>query len=128
MSNKQKFYETCEFSKLNDEWKVKLQDSGFNDIENETGYEDANSEISLLLDNVVNTRSTTYKTLQQTQEYYSLVGSYLHTGTFKNDRIRKIWEMHSEGFSLGEISDKVGLHKTTVFFHVKKHLKKAKGL
>ena len=100
-----KFYETPEFMKLNEQWSKKLEKSGFEDAE------EFNSPRELLKSWHDKRFAAKYSvdTLDETRDYYLAAGNLLNTFTFKNNRDRKIWTMHSEGIPERRIADKLGV-------------------
>lgn len=106
-----KFYETKEFKKLNEEWAKKLEDSEFVDIEkNTTEYE--------YLPVAFDARKTMYKTLETTKEYFSQADDFLQNGKFNSTKEREIWEHHCNGDSIREIAAKMKLTSSPVAYHI----------
>lgn len=107
-----KFYRTKAFFDLNKEWKAKLSEAGFTDLERgPTEYSE--------LPPSVNVHTSRFKTREVTEEYFDLALEYLSHGKFKNTTQRHLWELHCQGLSLAEIAKEMKLGKSTVFYHVK---------
>jgi DNA-binding CsgD family transcriptional regulator len=108
-----KFYETKEFSKLNKEWKKKLKVAypEFKDLE-----EGLKEYWPLVTDKVLRTDKDRIKWTQyaETQQYFQLASSYLHTGNFRNEQHRRCWELHCEGLKNKEIAELLGMNADTV--------------
>jgi hypothetical protein len=98
-----KFYETPEFMKLNEKWAKKLEKDGFEDIE------EFNSPKELLKSwhNMRFAAKNNPDMLNETRDYYLAATNLLNTFTFKNNRDRKIWTMHSEGITERRIAEKL---------------------
>lgn len=81
---------------LLDKWYKKLKNSGFDDIENEDGRlrTGANNNIENI---------QTVDSFENRQEYYRLVGHFLHEHQFKSAFDRIVWQLHGEGKSTREI-------------------------
>ena len=93
MSNKK----TTELSKLQDVWYEKLKKDGFKDIEQRDGnlkQWESHAFGGRYNHNLFNSKS----------KYYQLAGQYLHENEFETEKSKKIWELHSEGFSITQIS------------------------
>lgn len=93
-----KFFQTSEFKSLNDEWKQKLKDSGFADIERD---EDSLPDWSTAF-----ARHPEYG--RSKEEYYRLAGQFLHEYRFRGPEgqwMKRIWELHANGTSIREIVD-----------------------
>lgn len=91
-----KFYETDEFKALDAEWKQKLKDDGFKDIERD---DDRLQDWSAAF-----ARHPEYN--QSKEEYYRLAGQFLHEYRFQGPQAafnRQIWELHANGTSIREI-------------------------
>ena len=85
---KKKFYETEEFAQLNAEWKQKLEESGFDDIEkNET-------------DTIIRPQEF-YPASRYafTKDYYEYCQDVLRNYPFKRDIDQIIFELHAQGMS-----------------------------
>lgn len=83
-----------DFKTLQKMWYQRLKDDGFIDIENKEWH----SRYFV----------TQYSPVQfaNKQEYFRRAQIFLHEFPFKNRRDRKIWRLHSEGFTLREIAKK----------------------
>lgn len=100
-------FKTSEFKALKKKWDEKLKASEFEDIEQEDGnlkawsnsfYCDEASEI----------------VRQAKEEYYRLAAHVLYEYPFKTKRDRFIWEQHSNGVSVRDISK--ALRKKRIFY------------
>lgn len=87
-----KFYQTVDFKALNQEWKQKLKESGFQDIEN-CKNENAVSKQYFATDS-----SMTF-----TEDYADHISHILSTYNFKKPQHRRIIELHAEGKSASKI-------------------------
>ncbi len=92
---------------LQDKWKQKLKDSGFEDIEQEDG-------------NLVSWHSMYYMLrytsaeFAEKQEYYRLARHYLEAWPFDTDRQRRVWELMELGKTYGEIAKIIGVSSRTI--------------
>ena len=95
-------------------WYEKLKKEGFEDLESF----DQKGEPKEIL-------KTTVKPLphgwENAEQYYTYCRRYLHTGTFKSQTEREVWEMFSEGSSQREISRKLDLKRNTVLVTIEIH-------
>lgn len=91
---KKKFYETEEFKRLNKEWQKKLEESGFEDIEK--------SDNDFIRQHQVFTADKVQS--EGGREYYLLCQKILREYDFKDNLHRLIFELHTEGKSVREIS------------------------
>jgi len=78
-------------------WYKKLKDNGFNDIE------DTSTEGRLLK----SWHSFRYKEDEEKTVYYEKAHDILNSHHFKKEEYRAIWEMHCEGLSEREISERL---------------------
>lgn len=92
-----KFFQTQDFKALDAEWKTKLKDSGFEDIEKDE-------------DSLIDWASSAFKRRpeydQSKAEYYRLAGQFLHDYRFRGPDaawLKRIWELHAVGTSIREI-------------------------
>ncbi len=91
-----KFFQSVEFRALNDEWKDKLREEGFRDIERD---EDSLQDWSAAF-----TRHPEWNASKE--EYYRLAGQFLYEYRFRGPNAawtRKIWELHAQGTSIRDI-------------------------
>ncbi len=107
-----KFYQTDAFKALNDQWKQKLNSSGFNDIErDEDSLQDWSTGFS---------RHLEYNASKE--EYYRLAGQFLHEYRFRGKEAawsKKIWELHATGTSIRNIVKQIdpdGQHNPHTLF------------
>ncbi len=84
-----------EFKKLQKTWYKKLKDTGFNDLETESGLSKQN--VGTYFYNVYHPDRFEFQA-----EYYRRVGYFLHTHKFKNTFERRIWELYAEGVTIRE--------------------------
>lgn len=103
---------TKQFNKLQNIWYKKLKESGFHDIENNDESLDKNG---LLTSARFNDRMSpdTYKNKEM---YYQLAGQFLHENIFPTKLHKTIWELHAEGLSGRDISEKIGVLKKTEIY------------
>lgn len=90
---------------LTKKWYKKLEDSGFEDIEAADGNLKRWSNKFYL-------RDSTRVLFESKQEYYRMAGHFLHETSFRNERERLIWELHSEGIG---VEDTISILKTRRF-------------
>lgn len=89
-------YNSKDFKKLQAVWEKKLEQSGFEDIEQADG-------------NLKTWHSEWYKYRSGLEvdmgreEYYRHAGYFLYEYQFKNEMERRIWELHAEGLSIRNI-------------------------
>lgn len=94
-------YRTKKFEALRDKWYAKLEKSGFADAEQKDGHLKEWHSYNFS----GSARSRYSKELfASKEEYYRLAGAFLHSHTFKDERDRIIWEGHTHGKTLDEIS------------------------
>lgn len=100
-----KFYETKQFMELNKKWAKKLEKSGFEDAEDIDSpneylktWHDAKFAIKYSLSQ-----------LEETRDYYLAATHLLNIFTFKNNRDRKIWTMHSDGIPERQIAERLNI-------------------
>lgn len=93
-------FQTKEFKQLQEKWYKKLKSSGYEDIEqDENNLKEWDSYAF---------KSRYNKHLFSSKEaYYQLAGQFLHTYEFMCARDKLIWELHSEGHSITQISEKL---------------------
>lgn len=93
---------SADFKKLQAEWYKKLEQSGFEDIEEEDGSlkERAARYASKYNGTYFQAKKGYYESVE---EYYRLATQFLHSHRFKNKREKLIWEMHSNGTSIRNI-------------------------
>lgn len=80
-------------------WYKKLKDSGFEDIESS---EDSLKSYSNRTFNL--TDKNQHGGWQFKAEYYRMASHLLHDHEFKNERQKYIWELHTNGISVRDIS------------------------
>lgn len=91
-----------EFLELQTKWYKKLEDSGFSDIEqndDNPGKVGGNLKkwSKSLLANIEKTP------FEDKQRYFELAGHFLYDHEFADATEKRIWELHSQGYSLREI-------------------------
>jgi hypothetical protein len=108
-------FNTKEFKSLKSKWYKKLAKSGFEDIEGNEEYFNASDTFTR--------HSSRYRDSVQRfeakQEYYRLAGHFLYDHKFSSTLEKMIWQLHSEGLSIREITKKlqdrnVATHKNKV--------------
>lgn len=88
-----------EFDKLQAKWDAKLKKFGFHDIESRaTGRLENNTTSG----GVIDKRRVTW---ESQAEYYALARYFLNDYDFKDNVERIIWEYHTEGISIRDITD-----------------------
>lgn len=86
-----------DFEELKTYWYQKLKESGFEDIETPYGCFKDSPERRLR-------RDYTPDRFQEKQEYYRLASQLLFDHSFRSSFDKKVWGLHTEGFSLREIA------------------------
>lgn len=93
-------YKTEKFKKLQTEWYRKLEKSGFEDIEtHQNGKDFLKVWHSAYFQTKYSPASFEFK-----REYYRAAALFLQRHVFETEREKKIWERHSEGWSLRRIA------------------------
>jgi hypothetical protein len=98
-----------DLEQLQAEWYSRLKESGFRDIEERGMLKDWHS-----LHFFKRSKRSTNAAMQQAAEYYTLAEELLYTHTFRSERERSIWLMHSEGAPLRRIAGHLGVSAMTV--------------
>ena len=98
-----------EFRDLQKEWYRKLEEVGFNDIEKNTRS-----------DNIIIQESTS----SDNSEYYRQAAFFLYNyEEFRNDKHRKVWELHSQGKTQKEIVIITGISRCSISLWIIKYAK-----
>lgn len=96
--------------KLQTSWYKKLENEGFEDIEQD--------EDNLKLWSIEFFRTRYNKSLYEAkEEYYRLAGSFLYEYSFKDATDKFIWKLHAQAISTRDIEEKL---KATPHKHIKK--------
>jgi len=90
------------------QWTLYLKFEGFDDIETKT-YDNHETKRLKVLNSFKSAEAVEAKI-----NYYSWAREKVHTGSFKDDRDRMIWEYHVEGLSRRQISPRVGLEQSWI--------------
>lgn len=106
-----KFYRNKGFALLNRQWKKKLKESGFNDLEKSV-HEYARLPLT------IDINSATFKSREASEVYFDIASDHLRNGSFKSQVEREVWEHHSQGDTLSEIGHKMKLGKSTIAYYV----------
>jgi hypothetical protein len=97
-----------EFVELQEQWYKKLKDSGFDDIEKNETYLIVNSSSKFNSKrNQVGSMQNVIDGINSRTEYYRIAGHFLYDYKFANDLDKFIWELHSEGISVRNITLKL---------------------
>lgn len=107
------FYETKSFRRLNAEWREKLKESGFKDLEDA-----ANPDRPI---EPFNVRTARWEDREAVQKYFRQADDYLRLATFKTKAERRIWELHCSGLTTYQIARKLNRSEFGVRYHVNKH-------
>lgn len=91
-----------DFIKLKELWYRKLKESGFKDIERSNGRLKAKAEDLCLLKRYYNE-----ETFKEKQNYYFQASQFYWDYKFESKLQKEIWRLHSEGFSLRQISRRI---------------------
>lgn len=92
---------------LTDLWYRKLKAKGFTDLEDKWG-----GLKSFHSSRFLHVASPTEFAAKE--KYFQLAGQLLHRHKFDGIRDRRIWDLHSQGWTQEEIADKVALHQGSV--------------
>lgn len=92
----QKFNKTESFKALNEEWKQKLKDSGFEDAESDSG--------NLIRTSSEFTKKKFLKNYEAKKEYYYMATHFLNDYRFDTKIDKVVWTYHVEGLGKREIS------------------------
>jgi hypothetical protein len=98
-----KFYETKEFQKLNDEWKARLKDDGFVDLEDQWGFIkwDGCEKESL-------------KYWERVRDFYMKMGFWVTNQKKLPRKHRKVLTLLCDGKSPREIGESLKMPRVTV--------------
>lgn len=97
---------------LRDEWYGKLkEETDFVDIEDHRGRLIDHGSLCDLSQRIHFKKKETFEIKLS---YYIWASAQVVTAHFKCERDRQVWELHSEGLTGAEISEKVGLERTWV--------------
>lgn len=111
-----------EFKGLSEEWKKRLSESGFEDIE-----EFRNGTWQLKKSGTQGRFERSAPIVREAKaKYFDIIGQKIIETTFANDQERQILTYYFEGFTQAEIKRKLGLHRTTVYKKLIKWLKRWK--
>jgi DNA-binding NarL/FixJ family response regulator len=120
-----KYYTTKDFKTLNKQWKKKLKDSGFEDIE----YDGPSSTNSESLKKTIDATKNKWITRDSTEEFFSIAENFLWNGEFdkrKNSKQKKIFQMYVEGKIIREIAETLKLDECTIYRNISRVKKKIK--
>jgi DNA-binding NarL/FixJ family response regulator len=120
-----KYYTTKDFKTLNKQWKKKLKDSGFEDIE----YDGPSSTNSESLKKTIDATKNKWITKDSTEEFFSIAEDFLWNGEFdkrKNSKQKKIFQMYVEGKIIREIAEALKLDECTIYRNISRVKKKIK--
>jgi hypothetical protein len=99
------------FEKLKEKWYSKLKREGFEDIEKD---EDSLKVWSSTIFGKTKALIQ-HGGWQAKATYYQMASTFLSEYKFDNDRERKIWEKHSEGLSMRDISVSLGTKRSKTY-------------
>lgn len=103
--------------KLKAYWYQRLKESGFKDIERESGR---------LRDEVdERTIKRALQDKERREAYYAACAQFLFTFDFTCERARKVWELHSDGLSVRAIAREMDMKRPTVHVWIKRFRKLA---
>lgn len=108
-------FHTPQFKELQQEYYQKLEESGFEDIEDR---DSANEWLKNWNMTIPSSDCGGDK-----EEYFYMATQFLNICDFKNETEKRIWEMHTEGLSIREISGTYavkGFSKSNIFKIIKK--------
>lgn len=122
MTSQNKFYKTREFKALQKQWYRKLKNEGFRDIELDSDLEQTHDQYTKdwpgnRLKTLQASDYTASTSLQDhpTTKYYSLAQDTRLTYSFKTQLDRRVWDLHTSGFTNQAVADRVGVSKKKVF-------------
>ena len=105
------FYKDPNFIKEQKKWYQKLKNSGFVDIESFNATCEPHDVMKFPF-------NSGGMDIEEEEEYYRVCRGFLHEFNFKNNRERKIWELHSEGTPYKKIARQVRTSYHKVFITV----------
>lgn len=106
-------FKTKKFKSLKEKWYKKLEKSGFEDIE------DNSLEEPLIKDwHSRRFKKWPKEVFDFRLKYYADARSLLHTYAFESELHKRIWELHSEGWSLRDIEQEIGEYKKDTINHI----------
>lgn len=100
-----------ELAKLQREWRKKLRDEGFDDIE----YDDGSLKVACH-----ENRGMTVLEYENTLEYFSRAEDFLFRRGWSDELERDVWRRHTEGETLREICAAHGRTVKWAFGHIEK--------
>lgn len=99
-------FKTPEFKKLFKLWNRKLEKSGHNEIEDFSFEDPPLKHWDSTRWNWTDPTSNEWR-----QQYYEMAETILRIYPFKNKEHKKIWQLHSEGFTVRKISERIDRKK-----------------
>lgn len=99
------------FKQLNEEWRAKLRQSGFEDLENRDRDRPLINPIY---------KNKKIKDFEAIQEHFLQATHFIIEGEFESDVEKEIWILYSDGFSITEIMKKVKKGHGTVQYYIDK--------
>jgi hypothetical protein len=110
-----------DLKKLQREWRARLKDTGFRDIETD----EPDGPLRSWSSDFINQFDPL--TFHQRSEYFRFANQFLHEHEFENEKDRYLWALHASGASLREIRRRTGLTKDAAhraIVRIRKILKK----
>jgi len=101
-------FKTQQFLELKKEWYEHLENVGFKDIEED--YSDSAKACLKRWDSYYFTAKShgsstaSSELFQSKRDYYYYANQFLNEGEFESETVKKIWELHSNGISIRDIS------------------------
>ena len=101
-------FKSPEFKELERLWYDKLKEEGFQDIEESPDKAERGSgERMLVRSHSADFKRVPRSNIESSYEYYYFASQFLlHENGFKNEKHRKVWELHCEGVPEREIAEK----------------------
>lgn len=107
-----KFFQTNDFKELNEQWRKKLNESGFRDIENRLGELKQNANNSY--------RQADKITREARLLYFQAIAHYAEHDPKLKALEKTVMLLRSEGYSKREIAHKTNIYRLTVNYIIRR--------
>jgi len=108
-----------EFAKLQKKWYKKLKEIGFDDLETFDGKGNPHDLLKARIEQLSENKLAQFDKIQN---FYSECRGYYHKAIFLTEEEKDIWAMYSEGYSMRQISDELGVNRHKVSKIVNIHI------
>lgn len=112
-------YKTAKFKKLQKKWYQKLNEAGFEDIEDAEGRLKATTH--------PRTVKRALSDREERETYYNIARDFLNNHKFESQTEESVWELHCEGIGYRTIAQKLG-EKDRRIYDVLVRLQKLAGV